>query len=156
MSFLSSAPGENPVIVEGKIPAPVSKVYGAWTNPEEIVHWFGLNAGAMLSAEIDLQVGGAWRFLMSESDTAVNYLQGNYLTIEPEECLSFTWQHVVLGCEGGVEEETDISTVTITFRDDGDETYLHLCHEGIVKPDGRLGVGKGWNATLGNLSDWLQ
>ncbi len=40
LAFLKSAPGAEPVIVEGLIAAPVSRVYRAWTDPEDIENWF--------------------------------------------------------------------------------------------------------------------
>lgn len=154
MRFLRSDIGEEPVIVEGILAAPVARVYRAWTSPDEIVKWFGLEAGAMLSAEIDLRVGGQWCFVMHDGEDGRASLRGEYFAVEFEKRLAFSWRHVRDHADGR-REETPESKVTVTFRGKGVSTHLHLRHEGIVRQDGRLGVGKGWDATFEHLGDWL-
>ena len=58
MSFLKSPAGTDPVIVEGLFRAPVARVYRAWTDPAQLVAWFGPAPKAMVSAEADVRVGG--------------------------------------------------------------------------------------------------
>ncbi len=155
MGFLSSKAGEAPVIVEGRFKAPVGRVYRAWTDPEQIIKWFGLTAGGMQAAEIELKVGGQWRFVMSEADEGRSVLHGTYLRIEPEACLEFSWQHVYEHADGR-REETSASKVTVTFREEGASTLLHLRHDGIMREEGRLGVGRGWEASFEQLSKLLE
>ncbi len=155
MGFLSSKAGEAPVVVEGRFKASVARVYRAWTDPEEIVKWFGLKAGAMRDAEIDLKVGGRWRFVMSEAHEGRSVLHGTYLRVEPEACLEFSWSHVFEHADGR-REETAPSKVTVTFRAEGASTLLHLRHEGILREAGRIGVGKGWEASFEQLSRLLE
>jgi len=155
MQFLRSDIGDEPVIVEGILAAPVARVYRAWTDPKEIVKWFGLEAGAMLSAEIDLRVGGQWCFVMQDGEDGRASLRGEYFRVDFEERLEFSWRHVREHTDGRREESPE-SKVTVTFREDGASTHLHLRHEGILRQDGRLGVGKGWDATFEHLGDWLK
>ena len=154
MRFLRSDIGSEPAIVEGLLAAPVARVYRAWTSPDEIVKWFGLKAGAMVSAEIDLRVGGQWCFVMHDDEESRSSLRGEYFTVEFEKRLAFSWRHVREHADGR-REETAASKVTVTFRQEGAATHLHLRHEGILQEDGRQGVGRGWDATFGHLSDWL-
>ncbi|MDH3665521.1 MAG: SRPBCC domain-containing protein [Paracoccaceae bacterium] len=154
LAFLKSAPGAEPVIVEGLIAAPVSRVYRAWTDPEDIGNWFGLKPGGPVSAKIDLRVGGRWRFVMSEEADQRSVLEGEYLRIEQDRCLAFTWRHVRESGDG-TRDTTAPSQVTVTFWAEGAATHMHLRHEGIVQEDGRRGVGHGWEATFGHLTDWL-
>jgi uncharacterized protein YndB with AHSA1/START domain len=155
MIFLRSEIGEEPVIVEGVLRAPVARVFHAWTDPEEIIKWFGLESGAMRSAQIDLRVGGKWCFVMQEGEEGRQILQGEYIAIQPEKRLEFSWRHVREHADGKREETPD-SKVTVTFRADGASTHVHLRHEGILHQDGRLGVGRGWDATFEHLGDWLK
>ena len=154
MAFLQSELGADPVIVEGLLRAPLARVYRAWTRPEEIVKWFGLKAGAMVSAEIDLRVGGRWVFLMEEGPAGRALLQGEYLQIETEKLLQFSWYHLREDADGR-REETAASLVTVTFREEGAATHIRLRHEGIARREGRLGVGHGWDATFAHLEAWL-
>lgn len=154
MGFLSSEIGVDPVVVKGLFPAPVASVYRAWTDPEAVAKWFGLEAGCVLCAEIDLRVGGRWCFVVGEGEEGRDSLEGRYIAIEPEKRLVFSWRHV-RDCPDGRREETPESTVTVTFRAEGAATHLHLSHAGILREAGRLGVGGGWEASFTHLGDWL-
>ena len=57
--FLRSAPGSDPIVVEGTFAASPERVFRAWTRPEEVRKWFGQQPDSLESAEIDLRVGGA-------------------------------------------------------------------------------------------------
>lgn len=154
MDFLRSDIGDEPVIVDGLFKAPVGRVFRAWTDPDEIIKWFGLKKGAVVSAEIDLRVGGQWCFVMEDGADSRASLMGEYLGIESEKLLEFSWRHVREHADGR-REETPGSKVTVTFREEGAATRLHLRHEGIDRLDGRQGVGTGWNATFEHLGEWL-
>ena len=43
-------------------------VFRAWTDPEEIVRWFGPEGMSIVTHQIDIKVGGVWRFDMVASD----------------------------------------------------------------------------------------
>ena len=149
--FLKSQPGEDPVVVEGVFGAPVDRVYRAWTDADELMAWFGPRPRSIVSAEVDLRVGGAWRFVMSENEDGRSTLHGEYLEIETDARLAFSWRFLRENADG-TREETEASKVTITFTADGAATLVHLKHENILTEDGRLGVGRGWGACLENLT----
>lgn len=154
MSFLRSAPGEEPVLLDGLLPATPERVFQAWTDPEELRRWFGLRENGLLAAEVDLRVGGRWRFEMKSDDAARHYLEGAYLEIERPTRLVFTWRHVV-AAEGGAPEPSPDSRVTLAFEPQGAATRLRLRHEAIEREPARLGVGRGWEASLGKLAALL-
>lgn len=92
LAFLKSDPGADQVIeVEGVIGAPVARVWQAWTDPADLKQWFGREAGSVTKADADVRVGGRWCFHFSDSDEG-GRLEGEYLTVEPEQCLAFTWR----------------------------------------------------------------
>ncbi len=156
MSFLQSELGEDPVVIEALLKAPVARVYRAWTEPEQIMKWFGPKAGMLISADIDLRVGGAWRFVVGQQENGDrSFLHGTYYIVEPETCLSFSWSHVQEMADGS-KEATPESRVTVAFEPHGAATRLQLRHEGIIKRDGRLGVTRGWDTTLVHLKDLVE
>ncbi|WP_162906863.1 SRPBCC family protein [Algihabitans albus] len=158
MGFLRSPVGEEPVVLEGLFRAPLARVYRAWTDPEQIVQWFGpgreKGKGCLISATLDLRVGGHWHFVLSQDDGGRASLQGTYSVVETESCLSFSWCHVRETADGR-REETPRSQVTVRFRAEGASTHVYLRHEGILREDGRKGVGGGWDASFQQLGDWL-
>jgi uncharacterized protein YndB with AHSA1/START domain len=149
--LLQTVPGDDPLVLECTLPASCDQLFRAWTEPDEVMQWFGYKAGSMISAEIDLREGGAWRFVMVRDEQATRALQGTYSAIEPGKRLEFTWQHVVEAVDG-TRTESGISQVRVEFSAHGKATRLNLRHEGIEARDSRLGVGAGWNASLNSLA----
>lgn len=154
MRFLQTEIGAEPVIAEAVFPVSPSRVFEAWTAPDQIMKWFGPKPGTLASAETDPRVGGRWRFVVADGTDGKSYLEGEYLAVETDKRLQFTWRHVKEP-SADEREETPYSTVTVTFEPQGAATRVHLRHEGIVREDGRKGVGTGWEATFGHLHDLL-
>ncbi len=150
LPFLKSVPGGEPVIVEGVFKASPDRVFRAWTDESEVASWFGPGDRGLAAAEIDLRVGGAWRFDYGLRGGRRDVLRGEYLDILPGKRLVFSWIHERTKPEGDVEA-TPASQVTITFDASGGGTSVRLVHERIVQEAGRLGVGEGWNDSFANL-----
>ena len=154
LQFLKTEPGADPVVSQAEFEASPARVYKAWTEPDEIRRWFGRAPNSVKTAEIDLRVGGAWRFAFNDTPGSVNALHGAYLEIVPEQRLVFTWVHVRTGT-GGALEETTPSQVTVLFEPVGSGTSLTVRHQGIRQESGRRGVADGWNYGLASLSTML-
>ncbi len=152
MNFMTSSPGQDPVTVESYFAASPERVYNAWTDPDIIVKWFGRHPKALVSAEVDLCVGGAWRFVSEASAEKTVSLQGHYKEITPPDRLVFSWAHVVAH-ESGQREETKESLVEIDFLPKGSGTMVRLVHSAISSEAGRLGVGGGWNASFKAITE---
>ncbi len=50
MEFVKSAPGDDPIVVEGFFAATPAKVFEAWTDPNIVVKWFGQAPNSLHSA----------------------------------------------------------------------------------------------------------
>lgn len=61
-------PLDREIVITRVIKAPRSLVYAAWTDPEQIVKWFGPDGMAIETREIDLAPSGVWRFDMVAAD----------------------------------------------------------------------------------------
>ena len=48
--------------------APRELVFDAWTNPEHLPRWFGPQGFTVTTHEIDIRVGGRWRFIFHGPD----------------------------------------------------------------------------------------
>ncbi|MEP4767737.1 MAG: SRPBCC domain-containing protein [Roseibium sp.] len=149
--FLKSEPGLNPVIVEGLFRAEPARIFKAFTVPEEIHCWFTPKDGALVAAEIDLQVGGKWCFVIDRSAEKQIQLEGEYLVIDPPNRLEFSWRHVQEFADG-TREATDTSHVAVTFTAAGKATEVRLRHEAIKSEDARRGVGGGWSGCFGRIA----
>lgn len=138
-------------MIEGQFRALPDKVFQAWTNPDELRNWFGPDPGGLESVDVDLRVGGSWRFDYGVKNGEQNILRGRYLLIDPNRRLEFSWQHE-RHFDNGQVETTSESRVVITFVERDNGTFVRLVHEKVLNEPGRLGVTEGWLATFTNLA----
>jgi uncharacterized protein YndB with AHSA1/START domain len=120
------------------------KVYAAWTNPENIVRWFG-PAGVTPGSEratIDARVGGSYR-LSFDRDNEHYEVAGVYREMVPNERLVFSW-----AWHSTPERE---SLVTVSLKPDGNGTLLTLHHEQFFDAAGRDSHQQGWSGMLDKL-----
>lgn len=133
--------------------APRERVYRAFTDPAEVKKWFhaGDNYTTPL-AEIDLKVGGAYRWRMRSEDAGVDHTAcGVYREINAPEKIVFTLDWEGEGDKMGVE-----TLVTVKFLDKGDATEVILTHELLPNEDKRNAHEHGWIACLGQLEKLAQ
>jgi uncharacterized protein YndB with AHSA1/START domain len=125
-------------------PAPIEKVYRAWTDPEALKLWFGPeDEGRILVAETNLEVGGRYRIVMEMADGEQHRVGGVYREVVPNEKLSFTW-----AWESTPERE---SIVTIMLKKAGGGTDMTLTPEQFFDEAARDRHEHGWTAVLERL-----
>jgi uncharacterized protein YndB with AHSA1/START domain len=81
-----TTPSEREIVMTRDFDAPRDLVFDAWTKPELLKRWLGVRAGwSMTVCEIDLTVGGAYRYVWSGPDGAEMGMGGVYREIvEPK------------------------------------------------------------------------
>ena len=127
------------------VPAQPREVYRAWTEPELVQRWFKPRGGSSAGAEMDVRVGGSYRWGMKLLGH-VYYAVGEYIAVEPPDRLVFTfgWERTLL------VRVTD-SLVTVEFNDHGDDTEVVITHERLPGRSVRALHGMGWRVCLRNL-----
>lgn len=70
--------------------APRRLVFDALTKPELLVRWFGARGWYLVECEVDLRVGGSWRFVSQGRDGATVAHSGVYREIVTPERLVYT------------------------------------------------------------------
>ena len=74
--------GGEPVITYRRfVPAPPELVFEAWTKPEHLTQWLGPAYLELSVCEIDLRVGGAYRFVHRAPDGTEHGFHGEYLEV---------------------------------------------------------------------------
>jgi uncharacterized protein YndB with AHSA1/START domain len=125
------------------IRADADALFLAWTDPQELVHWWRQEGEgwSFAGASLDLRVGGRYRLSMRGPDGTTHTAHGIYREIEPPERLVFTWDW-----EGQSVGDTQ---VTVTFRRvDAQHTEVVLTHERFADP-ARMGRHQqGWTELL--------
>jgi uncharacterized protein YndB with AHSA1/START domain len=83
-------PEPTQVLITREFDAPTHLVFRAWTTPELIRRWWGGDRGECTSAEVDLRVGGRWRYVMIANGGFEVAFHGEYAEIVPDERLVST------------------------------------------------------------------
>jgi uncharacterized protein YndB with AHSA1/START domain len=113
---LVTLPSDTQVLVKRDFNAPPHLVYQAYTTPELVRRWWAGRRGIVTVADIDLRVGGTWRFVMTSTEGMEVAFHGVYREIVPAERLVHTEVYEAMP---GAEVVN-----TITFGEDGGRTRL--------------------------------
>jgi uncharacterized protein YndB with AHSA1/START domain len=119
-------PSDEQILITREFDAPKRLVYRAWTTPELVRRWWSGGYGEVTIAEIDLRVGGTWRYVMIASEGYEVGFHGEYREIVPDERIVST--EVFEGMPDGEA----VDTLTLT-EEDGRTTLSilvqHSCKE---------------------------
>lgn len=147
-------PSDREIVMTRAFEAPRELVFEAWTRPEHVKRWWGgCNETSLPLCEIDLRVGGAYRYVMLGPDGERYPFKGVYREIVPPERLVHTFVFDVEPYSGSE------AIITVTFEErDGmtvmTETILHPSKEA---RDGHLqsGMEAGAASSLDRLAELL-
>jgi len=78
-------PTDEQILITREFDAPAHLLWRALTEPELVKRWWSGERGEVTSAEIDLRVGGRWRYVMSAHGAFEVAFHGEYLEIVPDE-----------------------------------------------------------------------
>jgi uncharacterized protein YndB with AHSA1/START domain len=107
-------PADEQILITREFDAPKHLVFSALTTPELVRRWWHANRGEVTICEIDLRVGGAWRYVSVTPDGFEVAFHGEYREIVPDERIVST--EVYEGAPGGDENGT-VNTVTLVEQD---------------------------------------
>jgi len=126
------------VIVERTLKAPVTRVWKALTDVDQMREWyFDLK-------EFKPQVGFEFEFVVEHEGTTYHHLC-RVTEVIPEKKIAYTWRY---------KSEPGDSLVTIELFAEGDNTRLKLTHTGIesfpkTPAYARKNFEQGWTAIIG-------
>jgi uncharacterized protein YndB with AHSA1/START domain len=80
-----TTPTEREIVLTRVFDAPRPLVFDAFTKPELLERWFGPRGWSLAVCEVDLRVGGRWRFVLRGPDGATMGMGGVYREIVPPE-----------------------------------------------------------------------
>jgi uncharacterized protein YndB with AHSA1/START domain len=86
-------PTDEQILMTREFDAPKHLVYKAWTTPELVRRWWAGRRGEMTLAEVDLRVGGRWRFVSRGPGGAEMGQGGVYREIVPVHRLVYTEEY---------------------------------------------------------------
>lgn len=77
-----STPNDYEIVMKRVFDAPAKLVYDAHTKPEHLVRWFGLRGESMPVCEVDLRVGGHWRYVLTAPGGEMG-MYGTFQELDP-------------------------------------------------------------------------
>lgn len=138
---------QNFLELEHRFDAPPDKIFEAWTNPTEMVRWWGPKEFKTTSFDADVREGGEWRAVMVGEDKKEMPHGGRYLTIDPPRLLVFTFRWE--------EPDATDTEMRVTFEPDGSGTKLTLTQAPFGDAKERDSHAEGWREVLAKLDRFL-
>jgi uncharacterized protein YndB with AHSA1/START domain len=128
-------PADDQILITREFDAPKHLVYRAYTTPELVRRWWGGEQGQMTTCEIDLKVGGTWRYVMNSKDGYEVGFHGEYREIVPNERIVMTEVY-----EGMPDAEV-VDHITFTEEDERTTLTMLIQHRNQEDRDAHLGSG---------------
>ena len=150
-SAVVTLPSDTEILITRQFDAPAALVWEALTRPEHIKRWWGPEWCPITSAEIDLRVGGSWRYVCRMDDGTELGWHGEYREIDPGRSITSTEVF-----EGFPDAES-LNTMTLT-ESDGVTTLTTLVrHTSQEHRDGHVNSGMegGMQDTFNRLDELL-
>jgi uncharacterized protein YndB with AHSA1/START domain len=116
-------PADTQILITREFDAPKHLVYKAWTTPELVKRWWSGDRGEVNSIEIDLRVGGKWRYVMTANEGFEVAFHGEYREVVPNDRLVSTEVFEM------VPDAQAIDTATFAERDGRTLLTLLVEHE---------------------------
>jgi uncharacterized protein YndB with AHSA1/START domain len=132
------------LVVRRTIAASPERLFDAWTDPQQLVHWWGPPPVQCIAAEIDLRVRGRYRIANRLPDGRVLWIGGAFEVISRPALLVYTWR-----VESGPHPR---ERVRVQFLARGASTEVIVTHERIVDDDVRRRHRDGWIGCLDKLA----
>ena len=110
-------PTDEQILITREFDAPRHLVYKAWTTPELVKRWWSGHRGRTTLAEIDLRVGGAWRYVMVAERGFEVAFHGEYREIVPNERIVTTEIYEMPDAEPMPDADAPLNIITFTEVD---------------------------------------
>ena len=144
-------PTDEQILITREFDAPRQLVYRAWTTPELVKRWWHAKRGTMTVAEIDLRVGGRWRYAMVTDGGFEVGFHGEFREIVPNERIVST--EVYEGIPDA-EEHAALNTLTLTEVDG--RTILTVLVEHPTKEGRDAHIDSGMEPGMQDAMDLLE
>jgi uncharacterized protein YndB with AHSA1/START domain len=141
-------PADDQILITREFDAPKDLVYKAFTTPELVKRWWHANRGEMTVAEIDLRVGGTWRYVMVADGGMEVGFHGEYREIVPNERIVSTEVYE------GMPDAEAVNTMTLTEQDG--RTTMEILVQHASKEHRDAHIESGMEAGMQDALDLLE
>ena len=128
-------PADDQILITREFAAPKDLVYTAYTTPELVARWWHAERGKVLSIDIDLRVGGRWRYAMTAEAGFEVAFHGEFREIVPDERIVSTEVFE------GMPDAAALDTVTFLEKDGKTTLSILVQHRNQANRDAHLQAG---------------
>ena len=128
-------PADDQLLITREFDAPKHLVYKAYTTPDLVRRWWSGERGEMTSCEIDLRVGGTWRYVMIANGDFEVAFHGEYREIVPNERIVMTEVYE------GMPDAEAVDHITFTEEDGRTTLTMLVQHRNQEERDAHLNSG---------------
>jgi uncharacterized protein YndB with AHSA1/START domain len=128
-------PADDQILITREFDAPAHLVFRAWTEPELLRRWWHAGCGEMTVADVDLRVGGGWRYAMLAHGEFEVAFHGEYREVVPDELIVSTEVFE------GVPDAEALSTVTFRETDGCTTVTILVQHTSKEHRDAHIASG---------------
>lgn len=130
--------------------APRERIFSMLTRPAELAKWWGPHGFTTPEIELDLRVGGGYRFAMQPPDGDAFHLSGEFLELDPAGRLVYTFRW------DEPHPDDRETVVTLTLSAAGDATEVSLS-QGEFATEERLTLHRnGWTDSFEKLRELVE
>jgi uncharacterized protein YndB with AHSA1/START domain len=144
-------PADNQILITREFDAPRRLIWRAYTEPELIKRWWSGDRGAVTSADVDLRVGGTWRYVMTANGGFEVAFHGEYREIDAPERLVNTEAF-----EGIPDPDANAALCTMTLTEKDGRTYLEVLIEHKDQAGRDMHVNSGMEGGMQEAYDHLE
>ena len=152
-------PADDQILVTREFAAPRHLVYKAWTTPELVRRWWASDHGEVTIAEIDLRVGGKWRYVMVANAGFEVAFHGEFREIIPNERIVSTevYEAPSEGSAGNpATEDEDAAVNTVTFTEVNGATVVTVLTQCPTKDVRDAIMSSGMESGMQKAYDYLE
>jgi uncharacterized protein YndB with AHSA1/START domain len=158
-SAVVTLPGDTDIVITRMFDAPAALVFKAWTTPELVKRWWGFETSEWLVCDIDLRVGGTWRFVIRERGKEVGF-HGEYREIAEPTRLVATEVYEGFPVEPGTTPDDHAAVNTMTIEESDGVTKLSVLtrHTRPEHRDAHIGSGmeSGMQVSFDRMEDLVR
>jgi uncharacterized protein YndB with AHSA1/START domain len=81
-SAVITQPSDTEILITRTFDAPAELLFKAYTTPDLVKQWWGFKTSEWLACDVDLRVGGRWRYVVRDEGMEVGF-HGEYRELDP-------------------------------------------------------------------------
>ena len=141
-------PTNTQILITRDFDAPKHLIYKAWTTPELIKRWWSANRGTVTIADVDLRVGGMWRWVMVTDGGFEVAFHGEYRELVPNERIVCTEVYEAFPDAGALN--------TLTLTESGGRTTMSILVQHEKQEHRDAHINSGMEAGMQDAMDLLE